>query len=874
MRKRLCVVLLALGAFAAPTLAASVSVDRTGEEITIGNGQWSVQLSKKQGWEITRIRDEVGGIELRGLFFQTFVRPAAYQVSNSGMVVEEALSARSAGDVAIEVTGAGTDQVLLVRRWKLEFGQVTETTTFGADAPSFDRRVVLSATAPVAEVYAQAQCNDKPMAGRAIHQPEERRSSGGSARMTGLHPYMEAFDPETGVGFGMKPLAGVARMGRYAFGDPERGDDRHPTVRDRNCSGVCVYSTFLTHRQVPAEIELAYTGYLTVSGKRPVAVELPDLELRQAWPKKMIARPEEGNTVRVVIRNNTDAPRNGQLAVQLRCGIDVDMVLEDGELELAPGDTELTIPVDTRHIRYGVEVVTTLTDKVGGKRQTVREYFAVWPRYYRVSPLMEINTPGGVRGVLAKAVAGMRRGYAGVTEVYCWPPDPLFDMTPDTEWFVPGTNSQGSYLVAWSRRHLKDFIDAAHENGIAIMSWTQGTITIQSAMAHPEVVQYNASGKWIADYYRVYKDADRRTDGILDTTFESSDPTINYGDPNVAAMWGDEMGASARMFGWDGVRFDGPAPCFAGAAPVDPLKRTEQNGGYYDLYGRPLGVAPGQSRDELSARNLRRWVEGARKGNPHFELGMNIGHGITMEQEALIENELAYHEWAKSLEYAGQQHAMMLHEGALMVDNPRWNTWRKWTAKLMGTYRVAQKLGSVCTVGHLRWLPSVADRTRAYVAFAAGHRLAYTSSMEHSFGSHEKFNAAEFAVRFGEYLFGEDWELLSNDQEHVQVAGHERLLWRPLVRRRTLAGGTTEWVVHVVNLPADDTICRNHAPPHAREGTVMRLQLQPGQQVTGAWMLLPQPPRAVALEPKMDGGDLVMTLAPIEAFTSVVVRSK
>lgn len=850
---------------------AGIEVTRTDDTLVVNNGLWRLHLARDRGWGITRMRDEAGGAELHGEFFRTLVRPKARRVNDGGMAPEEELSARAGRNLGLEVTEQSPDRVVLVRRWQLAVGRVIETTRFAAGARRFEREVVLEATNAVAELWAEARCDNPNLAAEAIFLPEERRIAGTSPITTAGLPYIETYYPGPQIGFGIKPGPGLARQGRWAFGDPERGDDDHPVVRTRNYAGVRVYAPVLAYEDVPGTFTIAYTGYMSVDRQRPITVELPDVELREAWPRKMIARPGEGNTVDIAVRNNTDQPRQVRIEIVLRHGIDESITLADMPLELPPAATvERELAIDTAAIRYGAEVSATLTGPAADDVQRKAAFFTVWPRYYRVSPLMEIMTPGGARGALARAVPRMRRGYVGVTEVYTWPPDPLFDMTPETDWFVPQGNSLAAYMVAWSSKYMRDMISAAHENGMAFVSWAQGHTTVKTALEHPEVVMYGANGEWTTDYYRIYPDAGKRTRGIFQGDVETTDPGFRYSDPATARMWGEEMGRSARMFGWDGVRFDGPAPRFAGAAPVDPLKWREAGKGFYDFEGNVIGVREGEDPDEVSLHNMQAWLDAARQGNPDFELGMNIGHGLIEEDQPDMENRMLVSRWPKSLAFVGRNHGMLLHEGALSVTRAGWNRWDTWTEKLIGTSRITQRLGAVCTVGALRWLPPIPDRTRSYVAFASAYRLAYIGSMAHSYGSGERFKAAEFAVRFGEFLFGADHELLPGDQQQVTVEGHARLHWKPFVRRRALADGGIERVVHIVNLPADDIIAKNAERPPARTGTKVRVEREGA--VTGAWMLLPDPPRALAREWRTKDNRIEIDLEPIDAFATVVVR--
>ena len=67
---------------------------------------------------------------------------------------------------------------------------------------------------------------------------------------------------------------------------------------------------------------MTYTGYMTLNDERSFQVTWPDVELLKAWPQKMVARPEEGNLLDVVIRNRTQEARRARLHVELGYGLD------------------------------------------------------------------------------------------------------------------------------------------------------------------------------------------------------------------------------------------------------------------------------------------------------------------------------------------------------------------------------------------------------------------------------------------------------------------------------------------------------------------------------------------------------------------------
>lgn len=847
-------------------------LEQNEQHLTLQNPSWTLWFNRERGWDIVRIEERTTGSDFRqGRFYSTGYRPKTVRIHDGGMSPEQTIQPNHEAEVSLEVEPREDGSLVTRRVWTATHGTFTETTAYHADEFRFDRRIVFRAAEPVAEIFIEARCTDRNKAHESYFLPENARFFASGPRMTGQLPFIEGVDPATKLGLGIQAVAGAPRTWRMAFGDPERGDDQHPIHAGRNYFGVGIYSPVLSYREPPYEHTIEFAGYLSLDGKRPIEVETPEIALVKAWPKKLVARPGEGNTLDIVIRNNTEQPRDIALKIVLEHGLQEEAILEASHFTLPPGSTEKSLPIDTRDLLFGVGVKTTLTEIETATAHIRKEFFTVWDGYYRVSPLMAIHNVGGARGVLAKSAAAERQGYVGVREIYNWPRNSVFDMTPETDWYLGGPY----YFLAWSREYLKDYIAKCHEQGMGVVSWAQSMIDINDAMQYPQYLQYTKEGQFHSDRHKIFEDGASRTQGVLPPgPVENMAVSVNFGILEVSRGWGTEMAASCRMFGWDGVRFDGPAPRFVPGQVADPLKwKPGATGNYFDFHGNPLVHPPGPETDAKSLRNMSAWLEEARKGNPKFELGMNIGHGISAGDEPSADNRSSLNDWPESLAYAGRQQAMWLHEGALNVVHPDQNTWQKWSRKLMGLFRHTQKLGGVCTVGHIRTLPPSPDRARTYTAFAGGHRLAYVGSEEHSLFNHEKYHAAEFAIRFGEFLFAPDYELLPPDQDRVAVKGHERLLWEDFVRRRDLPGGVGEWVVHLVNLPENDLIARNDPFPPPREGTAVTLPLGAAEEVTDAWVLLPEPPRAVEATHRVEGEDVVVEVPRIDAFASVVVRT-
>ena len=856
--RRLCLIAAAIIVFAACGQAAEV--EQTDEKVTVRNDAWTVTLEKRVGWVITDVRGPRGAFPLDRLHTRVF--PRMQDPAGPGMVMPEARSDISQ-HATIQVRRNEADQSVTVRRtWRMPAGQGVEETIFDPHAPLARRTLVFESSQRLEAIEVEANMSGQ-VADRVVHYPEGERIPSRTLEFTAGLPYMLAYDPQLKMGFGLRPAKDMPRLSRFAWGARETEGDIRRDSNLRVC-GIGLGSSQLSFIEAPKRFELAYDIFLSSGTEPPFRVDWPAVELRRVFAQKLVARPLAGNAVLLALINHTDKPRDVRYAVTLNHGLIQQRVLTEQQITLPPGQTELSVPVVTRNLRYGVEIAATLTDLTTQQTHTKKDYFTVSDNFFRVCSL-DVSQPMGLPGRAERWYARrLRSGYCGLMELYTWAPDQTTDLTPPDDWYLPETESQGygPNVNAYSGKLMADMVKGFHANGVGVVAETTQFMNSRSSLQYPEQARYIADGT-VQSTFKVSHNVEARTHGVYDRDEREFATTgAVFLEAENIHRWGREFAEAVRRFGFDGVRFDSGPGNLLGLYSGDPLKIRDDTPIVFDFQGRSLNVE--LDLDAYALRNMTIWMSHVLNARADFNLGMNggIGTGDLLGM------------FPRSYQYAGALNAYFLFEGALNVARPGWDTWDGWAKVLTDNYRINQSLGASGGVGSMRLLCPGTMRTLCYTAFASGHHLYNMWGRLHTKYGDEIAKAYRFEIRFGEYLYDASWQPLERDQTKLVVDGHERLLWRDFVRRRTLRDGQTETIVHLVNRPAGDKIVRAYDPATVREGTRVRLKLPPGAQPVAAWAIQPDPERVTPLDRRVDQQQIEVKVPPVDAFATVVIRTR
>ena len=131
-------------------------------------------------------------------------------------------------------------------------------------------------------------------------------------------------------------------------------------------------------------------------------------------------------------------------------------------------------------------------------------------------------------------------------------------------------------------------------------------------------------------------------------------------------------------------------------------------------------------------------------------------------------------------------------------------------------------------------------------------------------------NYAQFITRYGEYCWADDLKPTTAEAEQFSIDDDRMLWWRELPRRRTLADGRTQWVVHLLSNPPSPEM----APDSPGMMTPWRNGLAVGRKTANmptVWALSAEPTtRAEALPAKKVGDRYVVEIPEHHVWTVLV----
>ncbi len=322
---------------------------------------------------------------------------------------------------------------------------------------------------------------------------------------------------------------------------------------------------------------------------------LAELTLDQVQPDKVYYTPGEAINVEVVVSNPDAAAATAQLAVELVRDLDTVVPLTVAAVTVEPGKTQTVAATRKAEAWLGIEARATLS-RNGKVLASRSEYFTCARTVHQVwLPLQFSNVVGQLtEEQLDDYVNGIpeayRKAHANGGEQFAWAPSDFDDMTPDTERWWAGQAQYNESKSALIRMH-----QAARTIGVRPITYGKagggGWITYEFLRRHPEWTSYSeglpAMGFFDAAFmdYLVALGPPHSNDTasvvpLLPAEMEKNGyPGAGWYEPFVTqrCVWSDvwydggndelikfagrEMGESAKMMIYDGVRFDGEFYC-------------------------------------------------------------------------------------------------------------------------------------------------------------------------------------------------------------------------------------------------------------------------------------------------------------------------
>ena len=728
-----------------------------------------------------------------------------------------------------------------VSEWSCPAGSVTRTATFSDEQPVVTVSYELRAERRIEQVGYRLQTRDPKLFAQARSYPADERilSRGdGMARHDPAPALVHCWDGETGLGI----MAGAdARAVAHAI---EPGP---------NVVQLAAYSQPLRWTAPPFDARLELRLAIGATPDEALALHrtltpgLPAAEIARLDVDRLVHWLDEPGAATATVRCNSTEPQTVRVQATVSGGIADELALPEQSLQLAPGEAAQVRLQWPAQAEWGHELAVRLIGEDGAELDVAREAFAASDNFSRVGQIVVFN-PGWMNSEwqIDRRVEWARRNAIGTIEYYCWAPDQVFDLTPDTEVSEPHTESQRAYRAELTRTFLQGLVTEAHEGGLRVLAMDTGMASLPGALSHPERIRYTAEGQLYLYNGNIHDG--RRLNAVPAHIFTT----------DRIRDWANEMAACVDMFGWDGVRFDWN---FLPVSAQDPLYLGSEEDAdkhvWYDWQGRSSHELFPQP-DATAAELCQTWRETVAARHPRF-----VYHGNYQVNEEMLG---AFPQYSRTVCASSG----ILREGLLNVAI-RYPTWQEWTAALMDTTRTIRPLDGQPSVGWMRgYAPgSVAHRVLQYCMIASGYHWYGTASARHSID--DTWTRFGHAMRFSEYFYAPDF-LPAADAATVSGEGAERVLWQPFVYARE-RDGLRETLVHLVNLPASDHIIQRHEVPPVREGLTVTVSLPAGMEVAACHALVPDPqPHAEALEWQPVGeGRVQVTLPELREMASVLV---
>ena len=595
----------------------------------------------------------------------------------------------------------------------------------------------------------------------------------------------------------------------------------------------------------------APTGVTPPFAVRNVRIEtLSPVKVVYARPDKIRYRPGEAAKAEVRVVNTADQPQTVEVRGSEVTDLDARHAIGTQTLTVPPAATNaLAFPFTPSPVEYGRDLLVEIAQD-GRVIESATDPFSVADNAWKVA--IGAN-PGGPAGssadareeVIVAQIASFRDDYANCWEKYFWAPDDWGDMTPP-----PGA----TWYSGQARRHentekIKLQVETSHRYGIAVATYGKcmagGSNGWEMARANPQWFVTDLYGRtmgrpaavWDFDHWQEAGKF-KYSDYEYDWTYRWVDlrrlDALDYGI--------DELIASTKEFGWDGVRYD--------------------SGGFRAHYvdGNFNGFDP------VNARNMKRTKERLWQAVPGYLFGFNTDNVTTRDGRSypLTVGEMS-HEMREMLAGGG----LWMGEGIKNFENGgvAYTNWSQFAADEGRCIRAIKEAG-----GHACYLFNTGTPVReAYQLILAIAMGAHPYGGEHV-GAPGSENWGRFLTRWSGLFWDHRLKPMTNAEDRVTVDASGPLWWRQFANERILSAKQRQVIVTLVNPPVDDSIAKNKdvfpepAPPSS-----VSLKTASREKVRGAWLISPGTPnRCVPLKFQDRRGTVKVAVPAFDIWAIVV----
>ncbi len=490
------------------------------------------------------------------------------------------------------------------------------------------------------------------------------------------------------------------------------------------------------------------------------------------------------------------------------------------------GSQTLSFEIALPEEELGYALVAEFVSADGADRSEAAEYFTIAENFQRVA--LFGGNAGSTRDVtldeepIRKALAATRAEYYNTVEYFAWAMDDLLELTPDEDcWFSGQTNYR------MNKPTIQRQIRLAHEQGVAMVTYGKWCVSGApgweavydrpwdfSGTYRQPIGSWDSHNAWIFDLRRngeqvPYSPRPGGGEGWFDpwwNEFIGIGPNASLSMIKSAA---EEMAASAEMFGWDAVRWDGHIR--AG----------------WNATGRSGQYQPWAARQTQSL--MRYFKDIMEQKHPGFRHGYNY---------FLIEPNKGY-DWAKE-DFELDE---LCRGGGLLMNESIGNASAGYTFDQIA--RTLQVEGDLCRERGGFYLGisfgmSPRDSLIESALWAAAGCRPYSSNMTRE--------TRRYLTRYAHYTLDERLRRLATPEKILTPSAETKLWWQPFVYETPLENGRRQLVVNLLNIPREDKRPNNRAAPLPKpewdmpagtDPVMFALTLPPGLTAEGGHLIDP-----------------------------------
>ncbi|MCG2658854.1 MAG: hypothetical protein L6437_01225 [Kiritimatiellae bacterium] len=571
-----------------------------------------------------------------------------------------------------------------------------------------------------------------------------------------------------------------------------------------------------------------------ICGERPGQ---EDRVVIEPWPDKILYLPGETAKFAVSVSNATQGVVKGRLKLRVMWEMDEGKDLGETELEIKPGEKRV-IEKEWQNVPdvLGCEVRAELVAQDGKSVATGSEYFNVCPRMemmrvgiHAVSIGLSTVSDQSFLDKIPGMVAARRAGYVNIGELFAAGKSSVFSMTPEEDEYPGGDYWQSKTALRLATSEMRK---CGMKSVVYVTSYsTHGLDDLEVPRRHPEWVGYEANGQPSASINVTREDQLRK--GGKDENFNQKGCFVsapgNWMNQECLDNHIQELIGNKKMFGLDGVRYDGE-PGSQWAA--------------YDIAGKPQPKGDEARRERV--RLVRYIRERVRKELPDYLFMFNAGKAVGSEKPVDLVNGVLDPGVQANVENGG---AFCDEEvrGAYSTYNSC-HEWKKYADLMVSDVDLTRKAGGFAYV-LFPWTSTVnvaCDELGYSILLAAGDHP-WFASPGRDYGSNSKGGPHypvqkelfAFATRFSAMLWGRGIDRVRNPETMVEVkSGKGEIWWKNFVHQRTLANGRKLLIVHLLNAPPTKFIePDNQDLPEPMEGVEVKFKAP----VKKVWLASPHP---------------------------------